>query len=142
MAFQDRHMSFNLKGSDEVKASTHGFRTRRYEDALYVVETCEEERFPVGTKIISIDQQEIETIITSDRSFLRETSVEREDWTHLLNKSSSIEIEGDNGEQLTFDLKDYEPIFKKVAPSLEEVDEETLRITLPSFVNVDETRTS
>lgn len=139
MAFQDRHMSFNLKGSDNVKPSTRGFRTRRYEDALYVVETCEEERFPIGSKIISINQQEIKTIITSDRSFLRETSAEREDWTHLLNKSTSIEIEDDNGERLTFDSKDYEPIFKKLAPSLEEVDEETVRITLPSFVNVDET---
>ncbi|MEZ7173078.1 S41 family peptidase, partial [Sporosarcina sp. OR05] len=139
MAFQDRHMSFNLKGADDVKPSTRGFRIRRYEDALYVVETCVEDRFPVGSKIISIDQQEIEMIITSDRSFLRETSAEREDWTHLLNKSSSIEIEDDNGERLTFDLKNYEPIFKKLAPSLEEVDEETLQLTLPSFANVDET---
>ncbi|MDW0111557.1 S41 family peptidase [Sporosarcina saromensis] len=139
MAFQDRHMSFNLKGADDVKRSTRGFRIRRYEDALYVVETCVEERFPVGSKIISIDQQEIEMIITSDRSYLRETSAEREDWTHLLNKSSSIEIEDDNGERLTFDLKNYEPIFKKLAPSLEEVDGETLQLTLPSFANVDET---
>lgn len=139
MAFQDRHMYFNLKGSDDVKASTRGFRTRRYEDALYVVETCEEDRFPAGSKIVSIDKQEIGKIMTSDRIFLRETSAEREDWTHLLNKSSSIEIADVNGELLTFDLKDYEPTSKKLAPSMEEVDKETLRITFPSFINVDGT---
>lgn len=139
MAFQDRHMYFILKGSDDVKASTRGFRTRRYEEALYVVEACEEDRFPAGSKIVSIDQQEIGKIITSNRSFLRETSAEREDWTNLLNKSSSIEIEDENGELLTFDLKNYEPASKKIAPSMEEVDEEALLITLPSFVNVDET---
>lgn len=141
MAFQDRHMSFNLKGSDDIKATNRGFRTRRYEDALYVVETCEETRFPAGSKIFSIDQQEIGKIITSNRSYLRETSAEREDWTHHLNKSSSIEIEieNENGELLTYDLKDYEPTSKKLAPSMEEVDEETVRITLPSFFNVDET---
>lgn len=137
MAFQDRHMYFNLKRSDDVKVGTRGFRTRRYEDALYVVETCEEDRFPDGSKIVSIDQQEIKTIITSDRSSLRGTSAEREDWTHFLNKSSSIEIEDENGELLIFDLKDYEPVYKKSTPSIVEVDEETLRITLPSSVDVD-----
>ncbi|WP_339250857.1 S41 family peptidase [Sporosarcina sp. FSL W8-0480] len=139
MAFQDRHMYFNLKGSENVKASTRGFRTRRYEDALYVVETCEEDRFPAGSKIVSIDQQKIETISNSDRSFLRETSAEREDWTYLLNKSSSIVIEDKNGKLLTFDLKDYEPVSKKLTPSMEEIDDETIRITLPSSANVDET---
>src|SRR5699024_3888386 len=76
MAFQDRHMYFNLKRSDDVKVGTRGFRTRRYGDALYVVETCEEDRFSDGSKIVSIDQQEIKTIITSDRSFLQGTSAE------------------------------------------------------------------
>lgn len=139
MAFQDRHMYFNLNGSDDVKAGNRGFRTRRYEDALYVVGTNEEDRFSVGSKIVSIDGQEIGTIITSDRNFLRETSAEREDWTHHLNKSTSIEIEDENGERLMFDLKDYEPVSQKSAPSIEDVDEKTLLITLPSFVNVDET---
>lgn len=139
MDFQDRHMYFILKGSHDVKASTRGFRTRRFEDALYVVETCEEERFPEGSKIVSIDQQEIETIIASNRSFLRDTSAEREDWTHLLNKSSSIEIEYEDGELLMFELRDYEPVSQKLSPSMEEIDEQTLRIALPSSVNVDET---
>src|SRR5699024_8812402 len=114
-----------------------GLRTRRYEDAHYVVETCEEDRFPVGSKIVSIDQQEIETIITSDRGFLRGISAEREDWTYFLNKSSSIEIEDENGELLIFDLKEYDPAYKKLTPSMVEVDEKTLRMALPSSVDVD-----
>src|SRR5699024_10113337 len=36
-----------------------------------------------------------------------------------------------------FDLKDYEPAYKKLTPSMVEVDEKTLRMALPSSVDVD-----
>lgn len=138
MAFQDQHMYFRLRALGDVKTSNRGFYTRRYEDALYVVETYEESRFPVGTKIISIDRQKIGEITASKQNSLRETSAEREDWTHHLNKSSIIKIEDKNGKRLTFELNDYEPLSKDFAPSMKEVDEETLLITLPSFLDVDE----
>lgn len=139
ISFQEPHMQFNLDGSDNVKASTRGFRTRRYKGALFVIETLEENRFPKGTKIISIDNQTIEQLIASNQALLGRISAEREDWSHIINKSSSIEIENEDGEHIEFDLKDYEPVTQRKGNSLEVVDEETLLITLPSFGNVEST---
>src|SRR5699024_433614 len=79
MALQDLHMYFNLKRSDDVQVGTRGLRTRRHEDAHDVVEACEEDRFPVGSEIVSMDQQAIETSITADRGLLRGISAGRED---------------------------------------------------------------
>lgn len=136
ISFQDRHMYFLLEGSDNVKVSTRGFRVRRYNDALYVTETFEEYRFPKGSKIISIDNQTIEQLTASKRYLLRETSAEREDWSDIINKSSFIKIENENGQQIKFDLKKYEPVLWKNESLLKAINERTLLMTLPSFVNV------
>lgn len=46
-------------------------------------------------------------------------------------------IENLNGELQTFKLKDYELISTNLKPSLEEINEETVLVSLPSFFNVD-----
>lgn len=139
ISFQDRHMYFNFEGSDNVKTSTRGFRTRRYKDVLYVIETFEENRFPKGSKIVAIDDRTINQVIASNPSSLRGTSAEREDWSHIINKSSFVTIENENGEHIKFGLKDYEPVSKKKEHTLEVINEGTLVITLPSFADVDST---
>ena len=137
VSFQDRHMYFLLEGLDNVKASTFGFRVRRYNDALYVTETIEENRFPKGSKVISIDNQTIEELITSKRYLLKETSAEREDWSNIINKSSFIKIENENGQHIKFDLKKYEPVRRKKESLLTAINEKTLLMTLPSFIDVE-----
>ncbi|CAM3248648.1 S41 family peptidase [Filibacter tadaridae] len=138
ISFQDRHMYFLLEGSENVKKSTRGFRTRRYNDTLYVTETYEENRFPKGSKIISIDNQTIEQLFASKQYLLRETNAEREDWSNIFNQSSFIKIENENGQQpIEFDLKNYEPAPQKKEPLLKAINEKTLLMTLPSFADVE-----
>lgn len=136
-SFQDRHMYFLLEGSENVKNSTRGFRTRRYKDALYVTETVEENRFSRGSKIISIDNQTIEQLIAVNQYLLEETSAEREDWSNIIKKSSFIKIENENEQPIEFDLKNYELAPQKDEPLLKAMNEKTLFLTLPSFADVE-----
>lgn len=139
LSFQDRHMYFSLNESENLKVRNRGFQTRRYKDALYIVEVYEESRFSVGAKIVTIDHQTIDQVIKVNEKWLRETSAEREDWSHIINKSSWIEIEDSNGGRILFDLKDYKRIPQKKEHSAEVIDGKTLCITLPSFVDVEST---
>ncbi len=135
--FQDRHMYFLFEGTGNVNVSTRGFQTRRYKNALYVTETNEEERFPKGTKIISIDHQPIEQARAASQYLLNEASAEREDWSALLKKSSFIKVEDADGKITEFALKDYEPARRKKVCSLKAVSEKTMLLTLPSFADAD-----
>ncbi len=71
LAFQDRHMYFVHTDFQKAKDVTCGFRVRRFENTLYVTQTQGEERFPIGTKIISIDGRMIEMISDLERNALK-----------------------------------------------------------------------
>lgn len=139
MAFQDQHMSFSFNGSDDVKAKYRGFRTRRCDEVLIVIETVEENRFPVGSQIITIDGQTISQIIATNRYFLSGISAEREDWMPIFNQSSWIEVEYPDGTQASFELRNYEAISINQSPSIKELDNNTIYLHFPSFMNVNET---
>ncbi|MGV3466541.1 MAG: S41 family peptidase [Heyndrickxia sp.] len=136
ISFQDRHMYFLLEGSESAKVSTCGFRVRRYEDALYITETVEEKRISKGAKIISIDNQSIAAIISSKQHLLRERSAEREDWSHIINKATSIKIVDLNNQVMELNLQKYEPVPRNNVSTLKSMNENTLLMTLPSFSNV------
>jgi hypothetical protein len=57
--FKEPHMYFKLNESDTIKNKDVGFQVRRFQDALYVTETCQEKRIYKGAKIISIDGKSI-----------------------------------------------------------------------------------
>lgn len=139
ISFQDRHMYFVFEGSKNAKAHTRGFKVRRHQDVLYVMEAVEEKRFSKGAQIVSIDEQSILQLVAKEPSSLKGNSPEREDWSHIINKSSFISIEDENGERIKFDLKDYEPISAKKEHSLNIINDETLLLTLPSFGDVEGT---
>ena len=134
--FQDPHMFFQLDGA-EIKAKTCGFKVRRYEDALYVTEIDNEERFELGDKILAVDGVGINELSSSKLRKLPGTHHEREDWSAILNKSSTVEVMRRNGKKATISLEFYEPSQKESIYKLDVLDSDTLLLTFPDFYDYD-----
>ena len=138
VAFQDRHMYFVHTESQEAKSKTCGFRVRRFENILYVIQTGGETRFPIGTKIISIDGKTIDSISDLERNVLRESYPERESWESILNRASTIEIVNESDESTSLLVNKYDSIPLDSIHTFENIEEDTLLLTLSNFENTDE----
>ncbi|MFD1178213.1 S41 family peptidase [Paenibacillus puldeungensis] len=137
ISFKDRHMYFHLHNSEKVEAKTCGFSIRNYEDALYVTEVYEENRFGKGAKIVSIDGQSISSIRKLHREMLRESHPEREEWEDIMNKAKYFELINENEDLVKLELSLYERTPKKSTYAMHFINENTLLLTFSDFRDPD-----
>ena len=131
---QDRNLKLTLEDSEEYRASSRGFYTRRKGDSLYVTEVTQETRLRPGDKIIRIQSKTpgyfrthlMQNIFGSDEE-------EREMWNGFLKMANNITVEHADGSTEKLELKSYapEPLLSEV--SFRQVDETTVYLKIESF---------
>lgn len=139
--FKDKHMSFRLKTKKQGQSLSNGFEVRRYKDKLYVTKVTKEKRLHPGDAIIALDGTPITSLVKKHGRQLMETEAEREDWKNIIKGYSHCEVLDKKGNIRSLELKEYKQ--KKYVPtySLDNLNHETLLLTLTDFANPDEIST-
>ena len=85
-----------------------GFRTRRAGDALYVTQAAQEERLPVGTRIVAVGGKTIPDVMGEAKADVfggRDT--DREDWDLTLRAAGEVDVVYADGQQEHLELRRY-----------------------------------
>lgn len=126
---EDGHLWFMGKNSSLPK---RGFSVRRYDDALYVTATPQEERLIIGDKIITIDGEDIPTLALKHHKRLEEKLPERQLWGTIIRRSTSVLVKR-NEEIFALNLSDYESEPYQATHSFKLLDNETAYMQIMDF---------
>lgn len=101
--FKDGHLNFTKKNNT---IPFKGFKVRRYENAIYVIEVQGEQRLQVGDEIVALNGASIEQFAKEHYKILKDSIHERQSWNVALTLVDSIKVQRE--EQLyEIDLKEY-----------------------------------
>ncbi len=128
--FKDHHVFFIKSEESELKDRDVGFKIRRYEDHLVVVEVLDDDRLEVGQRIGCLDGIPIKELSGRYQRQLYFEADERQKWNGLLLNHDTFEIEGEPYTFKHFDKKAYTPIHKG-----ELLSEDTLIFTFTDFID-------
>lgn len=133
MDFQDPHIHFNLIESETHQEQDNGFRTRRYDDKLYVTSQTTEIRLNIGDAIISLDGIPVLSLVNKHQRELMETKAEREDWRDIIFTYDTAEVMDPSGNMRTLELRKHEKAKYQPEHSLKRVDDDTFCMKLTDF---------
>ncbi|MBD7983920.1 peptidase [Sporosarcina sp. Sa2YVA2] len=134
--FNDSHIHFLMKNTQDGKAKSLGFNIRRFEDRLYVTEVNGESRLQKGMSFVSVGGLKIPELKEKHHRLLNENHPEREKWIPILMQYAEGEL--DDGNEIknftfnSYDKKQYVPTY-----TVKEVGKDILLMTMTDFMNPD-----
>ncbi|MFS0780636.1 S41 family peptidase [Bacillus sp. 1P06AnD] len=136
--FKDQHLSFH-----HVKAASRtycGFKTRRYQNALYITESISEKNFQAGDKITALDGEGISELAIRHKKDLYGEAEERQNWSDILKLYNEATVEKPDGHARKQALKKYPVVPYSPQYSAEKLDNGIVKMTLTDFDNADAIR--
>lgn len=127
--FNDGHLWFSSKDST---LPNRGFSVRRYENALYVMESNQEQRLFIGDKILRIDGESISNLAIRYYKRLEEKVPERQRWDTIIRRSESVQVERE-GKVFEITLSEYEETPYEAEHTFKLIDNETAYIKITDF---------
>ena len=91
--FKDGNLYLSVKNS--VRPNI-GFRVRRHENVLYIIEASQETRLHKGDQIIAIDGLSIEEASKKFHKQLGHDKAERQNWSEILMRATSVTVQQRN----------------------------------------------
>ena len=111
--FKDENLYLTVKNS--VRPNI-GFRVRRHENVLYIIEASQETRLHKGDQIIAIDGVSIEEASEKFHKQLVRDKAERQNWSEILMRATSVTVKQRNVSieliLSSYARKHYEPTYK------------------------------
>ena len=131
--FRDKHIYFTDVNAERNVDQDRGFKVRRYEDKLYVIEAGAEDRLKKGMAFVTLGGLSIMELKDKHDRLLAENKAERENWAPILRLYEYGKL--DDGQEIRFRFyqkKEYQPDH-----SVKKVNEKTLLITMTDFADPD-----
>ena len=117
---RDRNLKFTMDPDENYQPFSRGFYVRRCDEGLFVDEVTSETRLQVGDKVLTINGQTPERIVsTLPNPLLASDIPEREQWTGYLKLANHMIVEHADGTQEDIVFQKYpldlpkEPQFEK-----------------------------
>ncbi|MBT2691678.1 S41 family peptidase [Bacillus sp. ISL-55] len=131
--FRDKHIYFTDLNAERNVDQDRGFKVRRFEDKLYVIEVGSETRLEKGMAFVTIGGHSILELRERHERLLNENHAERENWTPILALYEYGKTE--DGQEFCFcfyQKAEYRPVY-----SVRKLNEETLLMTMTDFADPD-----
>lgn len=135
---RDRNLKFTMDSNESYQPFSRGFYVRRCEEGLFVDEVTSETRLQVGDKVLTINGQTPERIVsTLPNPLLASDIPEREQWTGYLKLANHMIVEHKDGSQEDIVFNKYPLDFPKEAKF--EKREETVILKFSKFESCEKT---
>lgn len=131
--FRDKHIYFTAVNAEKNVDQDRGFKVRRYEDKLYVIEAGAEDRLKKGMAFVTLGGLSIMELKDKHDKVLAENKAERENWAPILRLYEYGKL--DDGEEISFSFyqkTEYQPVH-----SVKKLNEKTLLMTMTDFADPD-----
>lgn len=133
--FKDGHLIWLANGTPMKNC---GFRVRRFENSLYVIEVLiEETNVKKGWQIVQVDGIDIEMVGNNNRRKLKSDILERQKWNGLISDANTVTFQLNNGERLNYDVYNYKFNKRESKYDMKKLHDNILYMYFEDFANPD-----